>query len=979
MGKRRYCPCHRHTDYSFYDGMGTPKQGAEAAKRLGYEYLSIVDHGTMGGVADHYLACLEYGLKPIIGIEAYYQPVFIPKKEEPYYHMTLLALNQTGYKNLCAMMTESAKHSWFNKRHIFTREQLQKHHEGIIMLSGCVQGYIPQMIIKDRYVEADRAASDFHQLFGDRFYFEVMPFPVQNDGVDIQVKANTGVLQLARQMNIPVVMTGDEHFPNKEDLEAQSMLRNLGGKKGTDAEEVEDVMENIHQPENELPGEEAPKKKRGGKKKAVAKKFRAADYTNLYLHSGDEMAQAWQNLMGFDGSDYIEESIRIAERCQENPVVLKFENTIPHVDWGMSSEKKLLELCVQGLKEKGLWDRSKDQPISETVYAKRLVKEFNIFKATNFIDFLLLVHRDVVQFCKEKNIRFAARGSVCGSLAAYALGIHLVDPIKYGTIMEGFLHEEKKAVMPDIDMDIASSDRYLVVKNFEERYPGRCAQISNYTYYQTDSLINDMKKKRPEMNDFDWQEVKRRLGSINYDEAPISYEDLLNHEEEGAYFQHFDESYPRFLYLFTKLHGQLKNVSKHAAGLVITPGPIEEYMGLIRVKGDDEHYELQTMWDMRSIDAAGILKVDLLGSATWEIISKVEKQTGFRFSEKVLEDQAIYKAISNGDTAATFQLNGYGAIKVAKMIRPKNFDELRDILAINRPGPLSSSIDKKYVRGKNGKVDTTRPEYEILKDTYGLPLYQEQLLLLCWNMAGMPKDKTDKFIKQVSKKSIAPELKEMFIQGLVKNSGFTVEEAENLFKSFGSYLFKKNHAVGYAFISAITQYLTIHYPHEFYCAVLNNKSNENQKTGYNPREEIEIVARRKGIYILPPDINGSFGYDIVVDEDNGMRGIRRGLDTIPGLGETTAKIIVACRGDQPFTSYEDFRARTPSNKVNKRHIEALTRAGLLDFDPESYRQRFFAYERYLVDLIKNPKKKNTKLKEVPKQEEEQPHVTHAAN
>src|SRR5260221_7605479 len=523
-----YVELHKHTCFSVYDGSATPRQAAAYAKKLGHPALAITDHGNMNGVVEHYLACKELGVHPVIGVEGYLQPRFVPGNTR--YHVTLLAQSIQGYQNLAKMLSEWAQ-DYYYRDPIFTFEQLQRLNAGIIMLSGCVAGFIPQQLLAGKVDRAETAARKFKELFGDRYYLEVQPFSVMEEGRDIQKLVNEGLLALGEKLALPVVMTADVHYVEPESYPTYAFMWELADQ--------------------------------GRGKKMMA------DYRPLHMHQAKEVGKAWLALMGTDPRPYMAESLKIAERCQ---VDLRFQDMIPKFEWGMSSTKKLALIAKEGLSKQGKWTPA---------YKERMYTEFDVIKTLGFEDYFLMLW-DILEFARSRHIHCEARGSVCWSLLGSALGITSVDPVLLGTYFERFLRKDKH-LWPDIDVDIEADRRDEVVEYVLQKYQGCAAPISNYGVFSLKKLISDIAKKY-NISDAQRDELKLKLAAIGYEKSPMTVEQLLEHPQLGSWAKRFEQEYPLFLTHFTRLFGQVRYIGRHAAGIAITSDELGKYTPLIRTK-----------------------------------------------------------------------------------------------------------------------------------------------------------------------------------------------------------------------------------------------------------------------------------------------------------------------------------------------------------------------------------------------------------
>jgi DNA polymerase III alpha subunit len=986
-----YCDWHRHTTMSFYDGSSLPSVGVAYAKELGHVACGISDHGTMGGVVEHNSACKKLGMPSLLGVEGYFQPQYDPSSKSSYYHMSLFAKNMAGYRNLTRMMTDSSRDQarWMVRQWapIITLEQLEECHEGIIMLSGCVGGYIAQMVKYGYMGNAREAVEYFKEIFGEDFLLEVMPFPVKEGERDLQYDTNTMLMQYSKEYRIPMVMTSDAHYVREEEYPDYLWMHKLSNN--------------------------------------VIK----ADYTNLHMHTGDQMAEHWERLMGCDGSQFVENAARLAEHVELD---LKFGDTVPQAVWNsaLSPAELLADVAKKGLEEKGLWDWDGEiATLDTTIYAKRVIEEFDVIRHVGFENYFLMVE-DIVRYARSRGVRCSARGSVCGSLLAYALYITEVDPIILGTTFSRFMRRDK-VVMPDVDIDFAADKRHIAFDYIFHKYPNRCSFISNYSVYQVKSLINEMVKiyTISDYRTLDHKEVpliplgkaeslKNTLLTISYNEYPISYEELLTHPKYGKDFRAFDEQYPMFLRHFAFMHGQVKNLGQHAAGMAITKEEIGQYMPLLRVtdKKSPDGYKLQTAYNMGAMNELDLMKLDILGLSMNEALSYIEEQTGRRFSYDILNDMRLYDRFGEGDVPGCFQFDGSRGMRDLLMyVRPDNIQELIACNAMYRPGPLTSGIIDEYVAGKYGliglavntiakqfhmtvydcnklksrlkragyleqeqtvnallsddaygehfieinerypglirkfvqayhackerqgeKIAIRSPWHHLCEDTYGRIVYQEQANSVCINLAHMSWGDTDKFIKGISKKNISVELKEKFLSGLQEYAGMSLKEALTLFEGVEKYSFNKNHCAGYTLIALYDQWLREEEPLAYYTAILRTKDmseKERQK-----REDMEIAAVMDGCLVYHPHINGGANYEVA--EVGGKRIIRSGMTTLAGVGEVTAEQIEQVRkAGVPFISVADLEERFKAvigKKLNVKALAALKKAHATEMNEEYY-------------------------------------------
>jgi len=681
-----------------------------------------------------------------------------------------------------------------------------------------------------------------------------------------------------------------------------------------------------------------------------------ADYSNLYMHSAQEMVDAWQDQMGFDGAQYVEEAANLLARAKTD---LEFGNMLPHLDWGMKSSSKLAQVAKEGLLAKGLWKED---------YLAQMRHEMKVIKKLGFEDYFLMCW-EMINWARSQDIMVGyGRGSVCGSLLAYAIGLTMVDPIRLGTSFDRFLHEEKRAI-PDIDSDIRASRRGEVMQHVFDTYEGRCAAISTVGYYKSKKLVNDLCRAMGQdyISKDDAQELKRQLAVVDYEEHKFTLEELKQHARSGSFFREFDQKYPTFLEHFCLLNGQASYRGRHPAGVAITPYEIEKIVPLMAVKAkkaedgeEDENIELVevtmkngkkkmvkkkrpilvTAFDMKALDNAKVLKLDILGLKTYDVIADVEAMTGCSFTYDILDDPKIYEGFCNLDTNGIFQFGSPTMKQLLIKVQPKNFGEVVACNTLVRPGASLGD----YLKGKKGKGNKNSLTNKYCQDTYGALLYEEQKLAIALGLAKMNRTDADKLIKQAKKGLISPEIKKKFIDGAIGNA-IDAGEAEKIVDTLALYSFNKGHCVGYSLLAVYTMWIKIYYPLEFYtCLLKYEKVKEN-------REVFEQEAVKKGQIILLPHINGGANYRVTYIQNEPC--IQRGLSTIDGIGKKCADIIERSRGDTMYKSMDDLVQKVRDLEKTTRNVHVgiqakLEEAGAMIFDEEEHFNLSARYSKLLL-------------------------------
>lgn len=874
----KFVNLHRHDTHSLFDGFGTPAQAAVYAKELGQPALGLTNHGNVCGLVAHYHACKDAGIKAILGVEAYFQPRFNPDKRR--FHLTILCQDMQGYRNLMRMLSYANLHQFY-RYPIIDWPLLSRHHKGLIILSGCMAGYIPTLLRLGKLAEARIAALQFKELLGDRFYLEAQPI----DAGDQRV-VNAGVIKYGQQLGIPAVMTLDSHYVRPEEYPTYETMY------------------------------------------AIADRKPPVDYSARCMMDAPQIDKLWRRMQGFVGCDsLIAATVEIADRCN---VELKFEELIPRVDWGMPSDKKLREIV------RSFVDRyCRKMPAKrQQEYRDRAERELDLLIGKGFADYFLLCF-DLIDTARSRNIATGfGRGSVCGSLVAFALGITRVDPVLLGTSFERFMHAEKTA-MPDIDMDFGHERRGELVDYVLRKFEGKSVPIITTMYYRAKNLWNDLAKLY-DVDKADSEEVKFFLESLAAgDQAGAFAEITIDAINAYPQLRKINRRYEGILEHFSRLYGQVVTMGQHAAGIAIAAKRIDNYLAITRLGKDKETGEPKylTSYDMDSLAKLGVVKIDVLGLSTASIVRELEDKTGVKFSYDFLNDSALYDSFCNGKTEGIFQFEKGGAKKIIDAVMPQTFDELVACNAMNRPGTLSNL--EAYVRGKDGDLNKSTPWYRFTKETYGTLLYQEQVMAIC-HAAGMSLSDADKVMKSVNAKAVNPELLAKFVNGAEQNLGLTRSAARELYRHSTLYLFNRSHAVGYTLLALYQMYFKVYHPLEFWYATLRYEKDDVRAKIY------QGCAIRDGVVILPPHINGTAQYSI--EELDGEKVIRAGLSSIPGIG---IKAAVAIQAERPYVDDTEILAKLPRRVVNKRTYETLKSAGALEFDSQKIERDIIRFNSYL--------------------------------
>ena len=861
MSMIQWVNLHRHDHFSHFDGFGTAIQSAQRAVELGQEALGLTNHGNVSGLIEHYYACEKVGIKPVLGVEAYFQPKFSKKSSR--FHLTLLAKNVNGYMNMMQLVTK-ANTDTFYKVPIITLDMIKEYSDGIICGSGCMAGIIARLVFVKKEKLAIKFIKIFKNIFGKDYFLEMMPHEYPE-----QIAVNEFIMRVHKKMGIKAVLTHDSHYPSPDSWETYQVMHELAKSSVNDG------------------------------------------YKELYMPSTKEIGRRFKNNYGVSSDEYLENAAYFAGKCNVN---LSFDEAVPHFDWGMPSREKLRKIAVSGLKTVGKTSEE---------YISQLKHELKTVEGKGFEDYFLLCW-DIVNYAKSKGIGVGpGRGSVCGSLLAYALGITEVDPLILDTHFERFLRPDKNA-MPDIDIDFDANRRDEVIEYIIKKNSGRAAAICTFGYYKVDNLMNDLGKLKGIPSD-ELRAVKEKLKFMVKDEEDVP--GILKSEQ----IRIFDKKY-KIMKHFMGLYGQVRFIGRHAAGIAIAADNIDKLAALQRVRG-----ELITSYDLTSLGKLNVLKMDVLGLATQSVISEIEEITGVDFRYDMLEDSSIYEEFAKGNTVGIFQFEKSGAISLLMNIKPDNFQDLVAVTALNRPAPIKLGLYSAFLDGKKGKIDKTTPWYKYTKDTYGILVYQEQVMKICRGLARMDWSDVDKVMKSLRTgfdKDDPLEIK--FVRGAKKYSNIPEKQSRELYRAMTSYLFNKGHGVGYTLISFYMMYLKKYYPTEFWYALMKNEGNEYK------REVYKANAVKSGIVVLLPHVNASAEFSL--SEIDGETIIQEGLSAIKGLGLITAKVI---EENGPYNSIDLLQDRVPKRQLNSKVLKALLEVGAVEFNKKKYFDRVVRYNSTL--------------------------------
>jgi len=871
---------HVHTEYSLLDGMCRIPQLVARARELGMDSLAITDHGAMYGAIEFYLAAKEAGIKPIIGCEFYValnSRFSRDASDKSSYHLVLLAKNQTGYRNLIQLATKAQLEGFYYKPRV-DKELLEQYHQGLIAFSACVAGEVPRLTLEGRLQEAKQAALWYKQTFGD-FYLEIQRHPIPE-----LEQINQNLISMSGELDIPLVATNDVHYINQEDASAQDLLLCIG------------TNSSIHD----------------DKRVKMAGDF-------FYLKSPQEMAELFKDI-----PQALENTERIADMCN---LKLEFGRLyLPEVDLpeGKTADQFLADLCHQNLHQ------YYPQPTPEI--EERLNYELEVIKQTQFANYFLIVW-DIISFAKKHNILFGVRGSAAASIVLHCLGITEVDPIENKLVFERFLNLERKE-MPDIDLDFEDDRRDEVIAYVSQKYgKDHVAQIITFGTLGARAALRDVGRALG----MPYSDVDRVARLVPF-RPGMTLERALVENSELHHIYHEDDIVHNLVDSARRLEGVARHASTHAAGVVISREPLTGYVPLQRVSKGNGEATVMTQFTMEDIAQIGLLKMDILGLANLTILGKAKeiisqsRGVDIDLHHIPMDDARTFALLSSGETAGVFQLEGAGMRRYIKELKPSTFSDIAAMIALYRPGPMEHIPT--FIKAKHGIEPIRYPHpalASILEETYGVIVYQEQVLFIVQALAGYSLGQADIFRKAMGKKIPEAMKKERrnFITGARKRE-FSPEVASDVFaliEPFAGYAFNKAHSVSYALIAYQTAYLKANYPAEYMTAFLIANADQLEKVATAVAE-----CRRLGITVLPPDVNRSqVSFSIEKGDEGNTTGIRFGLTAIKNVGLGAVEPLVAERDKGgEFESIEDLCRRADMRGVNRRAMESLIKAGALD-------------------------------------------------
>ncbi len=869
---------HVHTEYSLLDGMCRIPQLISRVRELGMDSLAITDHGAMYGVIEFYRTAREAGIKPIIGCEVYLAPGSRSGRDvadRNHYHLILLARNHTGYQNLIQLVTKAHLEGFYYRPRV-DKELLEQYHEGLIALSGCLAGEIPRLILEGRLQDARQAAQWYRQVFGD-FYLEIQRQPISE-----LERVNQALIAMSDELGIPLVATNDIHYIRREDAQIHDLLLCIG------------TNSSVHD----------------------EKRMRMASDT-LYLRSPEEMAELFQDI-----PQALENAEKIAGMCD---LTLEFGRLhLPEIELppGKKADDFLADLCYENL--------PRYYPQATEEIKQRLDYELEVIKKTQFANYFLVVW-DIISFVKERNIFFGVRGSAAASIVLHILGITAVDPIEHRLVFERFLNLERKE-MPDIDLDFQDDRRDEVIAYVSHKYgQDHVAQIITFGTLGAKAAIRDAGRALG----MTYSDVDRVARLVPYSPTMTLARALNENSELGSIYRD-DQIIHNLVDSARGVEGIARHASTHAAGVVISREPLTRYVPLqwsSKVNGQES---VMTQFSMGDIAEIGLLKMDFLGLANLTILGKAREIIAENHGVEIdlhnipMDDVKTFSLLSSGETTGVFQLEGAGMRRYVKELKPTAFSDIAAMVALYRPGPMEHIPT--FIKAKHGLEPIRYPHPalgNILEETYGVIVYQDQVLFIVREFAGYSLGQADIFRKAMGKKipEVMKKERRRFVEGARKN-GFSADLATqvfNLIEPFAGYAFNKAHSVSYALIAYQTAYLKANYPADYMTAFLIIHADQPEKVASAVAE-----CRRLGIDVLPPDINSS-QVSFSIQKEGAAPAIRFGLAAIKNVGPGAVEPMVAERNENgEFKSIEDLCRRCDLHGINRRVIESLIKAGAFD-------------------------------------------------
>jgi len=874
MGKE-FVHLHLHSQYSLLDGAIRFEELFPLLETYGMKAVALTDHGNMFGAIEFYHEAKKHGIKPILGCEVYVAPKSRFEKDGDPFHLILLATDAQGYRNLSHLVSLGYLEGFYHKPRI-DWELLERYNRGLIALTSCLKGEIPSLLLQGRYEEAKQRAGALKELFDEgRFYLEL-----QDNGLEEQKRVNEGLVRLSRELGVKVVATNDCHYLRRSDALLHDVLLCI------------QTGKNLQDP----------------------KRLRFSS-DQFHLRPPEEMEALFSHV-----PEAVKNTLEVAERCELELQLGQYH--LPHFEppGGASLEDYLRELATHGLRR-----RLSERKVADAdPYWKRLSEELQVINSMGFAGYFLIV-ADFVNYAKERGIPVGpGRGSAAGSLVAYALRITDIDPLEHGLLFERFLNPERVS-LPDIDVDFCYECRDEVIRYVMDKYGhDKVAQIITFGKMQARAVVRDVGR----VLGLPYREVDL-IAKLIPAGPNVTLREALEVEPRLKEMATRDERVAQLLEFAQRLEGMVRHASTHAAGVVIANRPLMDYLPLYRAPGG----EVTTQFAMKDVERIGLVKFDFLGLKTLTMMRRIVDLVAKRKGEVVelnglpLDDEETYQLLSSGDTTGVFQLESQGMRELLRKLKPSTFKDLVALVALYRPGPLGSGMVEDFIkrRHRKGQIRYPHPALkEVLEETYGVIVYQEQVMMAASRLADFSLGEADLLRRAMSKKDPQEmaRLRERFVEGAVRK-GVDRQKASEIFDlmaKFAEYGFNKSHSAAYALVAYQTAYLKAHYPQEFMAALLTADMDNSDKVMRYITE-----CREKGIEVLPPDVNHS-SWEFTVEGDCPPK-IRYGLGAIKNVGRQAVEAILEAREEGPFRDLFDFCRRVDSRRVNRRAVESLIKAG----------------------------------------------------
>ena len=916
-----YISLHNHSYYSLLDGLSSPEGLAATAKKHGCSAVALTDHGTCAGLYQFQKACQAEGIKPILGMEAYFvDNIEIKSKGDKRWHLTLWAKNKVGYRNLIALSSQGYIKGFYSRPRI-DWNLLRQHSEGIMTSSACAQGILCGPLIAADFTPdvgtelMNKHFDQFLELFKDDFYVEIMAHQFKDEKKEFSEKLRKAMRLLyekAQQRGVQAIFTCDSHYCMAEDAEAHDVLLSI---------QTKDTIKN-------------------------PKRFTYAS-TDFYLKTPQQVAA----ICGDEYHHLLDNTLKIADKV-ENDIIQPSQDLLPNFPLppGFASEEDYLKsLLENGMRTKGLIDKPE--------YRARIHDEFKVIMATGYPKYFLILW-DIIKYARERGIRVGpGRGSGVSSLCLYCLGVTALDPIKHKLMFSRFLSPDRVSP-PDVDLDFDQERQREIFDYIIAKYGSDCiARIGTYSSLKAKDAIKRVGKALDIGGDFErsggtgeWESGRATLSIVEQiskavpDGVDVTIDSALR---ESMELRSYQSQYPQVFDLAKKLQGTLSAAGVHPAGVIICREPVINFSPL-RVNKE----VVCTQYEMTEVEELGMLKIDILALKTLTVVEKclraIQKRTGTLYDPNLLEpnDALVFKMLNNGKTDGIFQFEGHGITGLLQQIHVDSFEDLIVCNALFRPGTLRAGIHSLYCEYKHGQKEVTyvHPRMkEVLADTYGMMIYQENVISVAVAMAGFTDMAADKLRKAVGKK--IPELmtksKKAFVEGCVSNgiSPQIGEEVFGLVDYFSGYGFNRSHSAGYSMLAYQTAWLKFYFPLEFYCALLSVEDDDEKRHNYEKcAGNFQGAGMQKPMSVLPVDINHS-KLDYVIEAD----GLRRPLRSVHGVGDKAAEVIVR---NQPYDSFASFVAKTFSPSINSAVLMALAKTGCfrgMVSNPQAMMEQFESY------------------------------------